>query len=211
MAYAALDGGAGAPLLASDSRSPLTGALPGLSALSDVAPVDEGFTNAPALARGRVLVKAGAQHMDISSLQMPQTAGEAAASAAAVAAALLIAPVGLCYLASKLTLVRAGEIALVRSISGRTRALGPGWHLAETVGCDVLKASVADAVIKFGNLTIVRVLPGSVGLAELNGQPLLLSPGTHLVRLTRTTPPARCARNCDPNDPNTHLARAPRP
>ena len=93
----------------------------------------------------------------------------------------------------------------------RTRALGPGWHLAETVGCDVLKASVADAVIKFGNLTIVRVLPGSVGLAELNGQPLLLSPGTHLVRLTRTTPPARCARNCDPNDPNTHLARAPRP
>ncbi len=37
----------------------------------------------------------------------------------------------------------------------------------------------SDDVIKEGNITIVRIWPGSIGLAEDNGRPIVLLPGTH--------------------------------
>jgi len=149
---------------------------------SDDATVDAGFAGGGApFERGRALMRLGSPTLDVSQLQTPLSSGAFARSALSIAGALALGPFGCCYLSSKLTLVRKGELALVRSISGETRALGPGWHLMDTVGCDILKESITSPLIKFGPLTIVRVLPGHAGLAQVNGEPLLLAPGVHLI------------------------------
>ena len=145
------------------------------------APCDEGFTPQPRpFERGTVEVRPGALHMDLSTLQSPLSTGGLLRSALVIGAAGATG-VGCCYLASKLTLVRAGELALVRSVSGECRALGPGWHLIDTVTCDVVKASMTQPVVQLGNLTILRILPGELGKGQMNGQPLLLGPGVHLL------------------------------
>lgn len=145
--------------------------------------IDDGFaTEAPVpFERGRVILKHGSPHMDLSTLQRPLSSSDFVRSTLAIIGSAALGPFGCCYLASKLTLVRPGEVALVRSLDGHTRALGAGWHMVTTVGCDILKASQTDPLISFGNLTIVRILPGEIGKGQLNGQPLLLGTGVHLV------------------------------
>jgi hypothetical protein len=156
-----------------------------LIGLEELAPVDEGFLDsagrpAQPFHRGQVRVLPGADHMDLSALQSSLTASERLRSMACI---LLAAGsgVGLFYLLGKLTLVRNGELALVRSVTGECRALGSGWHLINTVGCQVQKASMTDPLVQLGNLSIIRIFPGSVGLGQLNGKPLLLAPGVHLI------------------------------
>ena len=169
------------------TTSAVSGSLGGPGSLiivaSDDAGVDDGFTSpgAPTFERGKALMRIGSQMLDVSTLQTAQSSDSLLRSACAIVVALALGPFGCCYLSTKLTLVQTGELALVRSIGGETRALGPGWHLVSTVGCDILKFSVTDPLISFGPLTIARVLPGHVGLSQLNGQPLLLSPGVHLI------------------------------
>ena len=174
--------------VSSGSGPPVPGSL--IAVMSDDAAVDAGFSAAPmssggmaapAFERGRAMMRIGSQMLDVSSLQATQPTDSFVRSALAIVGALALGPFGICYLSTKLTLVAVGQLALVRSIGGETRALGPGWHLISTVGCDTLKFSVTDPLISFGPLTIARVLPGHVGLSQLNGQPLLLSPGVHLV------------------------------
>jgi hypothetical protein len=151
---------------------------------SDDTLVDAGFSSGasvPAFERGRALMRIGSATLDLSTLQHPTTSDALARSALAIVSALALGPFGCCYLSTKLTLVRQGELALVRSMYGETRALGPGWHLTSTVGCDIIKSELTNPLISFGPLTIARVLPGTVGLAQLNGLPILLSPGVHLI------------------------------
>ena len=172
--------------LAADAPSSGTALTRAELLVSDGAAVDEGFVEggtaaAPPFERGRVVLKAGAPHLDLSTLQQPLSTSGFVRSIATITGAALALPIGCCYLTSKLTLVQPGEVALVRSISGHTRALGAGWHLVDTVGCDILKARQTDTVIQFGSLTIVRVLPGELGKGQLNGQPLLLGAGVHLI------------------------------
>lgn len=147
-------------------------------------PIDEGFdqdpSGTPAFERGIVEVRQGAATMDLSSLQTPMTSGQMLRSSAVISLGAALPVIGWSYLASKLTLVRSGELALVRSISGECRALGSGWHLVNTVGCDIVKASMTEPVVRLGILTIIRIIPGQVGKAQINGQPLLLGPGVHL-------------------------------
>ena len=145
------------------------------------APCDEGFpSQARPFERGTVTLLQGAPTMDLSELQQPLSTAGMVRSVAVIALAGATG-VGCCYLAAKLTLVRTGELALVRSVSGDCRALGPGWHLIDTVTCDVVKASMTQPVVQLGNLTILRILPGELGKGQLNGQPLLLGPGVHLL------------------------------
>lgn len=189
--YNSLGDGTAAPLLASSGGgAELPGSRPGVSqSLGDEAPVDEGFaagtSGAAALERGRVTVRPGAADMDLSALQQPLTSGQVVRSAAATVLALALPLVGWGYLLSKFTVVRPGEIALARSITGETRALGQGCHLAATVGTEVKKASVTEPVVTSGTLSILRVLPGDLGRGQLNGAPLLLGPGVHLINDVR--------------------------
>ena len=128
---------------------------------------------------GAVEYSEGSPNMDLTGLQTPLSASDVLRAYAAITAAAMTG-FGCFYLASKLTLVRQGELALVRSFTGQCRALGPGWHLVNTVGCDIVKASMTEKVVQLGTLTILRILPGQVGKAQVNGQPRLLGPGVHL-------------------------------
>ena len=125
---------------------------------ADEAAIDEGFPSVGApFERGRVVVRQGAAAMDLSALQQPLTTAQLVRSAAATVLALAVPVLGWAYLFSKFTLVRPGELALVRSISGETRALGQGCHIASTVGTEVKKASVTEPVVTSGTLTVLRV------------------------------------------------------
>ena len=146
--------------------------------------MDEGFSDdgAPPFDRGTVEVRPGAPTMDLTALQTPLSW---TAKLRSMVGILLTAGtgVGLFYLFGKTTLVRTGQLALTRSVTGDCRALGRGLHLVDTVFCDVRKASLTDAVVQLGTLHILRIPPGYVGLATCaaNAQPVLLAPGVHLV------------------------------
>lgn len=89
--------------------------------------------------------------------------------------------IGIPYVLSKMTLVKKGEIALVQYINGSMRVLGQGLHLLETFGTNIRIAALTDNRIESGVLHILRVLPGYVGLATANGNPMILLPGRHLI------------------------------
>ena len=61
------------------------------------------------------------------------------------------------------------------------RVLGPGWHLFETIGTSVHKAALSGDSITHGMVSILRILPGEVGLGLLNGKAILLATGRHLI------------------------------
>ena len=173
------------PLMASAPRgggapgAPSSAALKAFWGAKEGERIDEGFDSATSFESGAVDYSEGAPTMDLSFLQTPLTAAEVLRSYLSILAAGATG-FGCFYLASKLTLVRQGELALVRSYNGQCRALGPGWHLVETIGCDVRKASMTEPIVQLGTLTILRVFPGFVGKAQINGRPRLLGPGVHL-------------------------------
>lgn len=149
------------------------------------AAVDEGFVDASgrpvaSFDPGLVEVRQGAPFLDLSALQQPLSAWGRAKSLAVITLTAATG-VGLFYLAGKVTLVRQGQLAITRSVAGECRALESGWHLLDTVTCEVRIASMTDAVVQLGTLHVLRVFPGQLGLAQLNGHPTLLSPGVHLV------------------------------
>ena len=89
--------------------------------------------------------------------------------------------IGIPYVLSRVTLVRKGEIALVQHIDGSMRVLGQGLHLLETFGTTVRTAALTENVIESGVIHIIRILPGHLGLATANGNPVVLLPGRHLI------------------------------
>lgn len=145
------------------------------------APVDEGFETMHMLESGPVDVRPGAAELDVTQLQVKGTAAEKVKSLGILLACVGVAPLGLPYLLSKITLVQNNEIAMVRAISGECRLLGSGWHLLDTVTCEIQKASVNSNLVQLGTLTFARVLPGQVGMGTLNGHPMFLAPGIHLI------------------------------
>jgi hypothetical protein len=127
------------------------------------------------------------------------------------AALLSLSIVGLPYIVAKWILVRRGEVAIVEWRNGQVRVLPMGWHIIETLGCKVRRAKVTDnviqraslavcaiflpapthhrhsscltALLRFaeGSLSVIRVLPGQYGLGLINGHPIVLLPGRHLI------------------------------
>eukprot|EP01138_Halocafeteria_seosinensis_P003298 gb/GECG01003373.1/.p1 GENE.gb/GECG01003373.1/~~gb/GECG01003373.1/.p1 ORF type:complete len:320 (+),score=22.05 gb/GECG01003373.1/:1-960(+) len=95
------------------------------------------------------------------------------------AAALSV--VGIPYLACKLTLVKKGNIGLSETINGSVRLLYPGWHLFSVVNTTVKKYTMNQQHIQFGTLNILRIMPGEIGIAEMDGYPVVLHPGRHCI------------------------------
>merc|ERR1719440_210523 len=76
--------------------------------------------------------------------------------------------------------VRRNEIAIAVSRDGEARLLEPGVNVTETLNADVRRFAASEDEVAHGNLKIVRVRPGHVGLASRAGQPVLLEPGVHI-------------------------------
>lgn len=76
-------------------------------------------------------------------------------------------------------LIPAGEIGLATD-NGVPSVLNPGWHflLRPFTSLDV-KRPIVDQVIQHGQVCIVRVLQGQIGLAYMDSSPKLLLPGLH--------------------------------
>ena len=139
-----------------------------------------GFPTHQPFDRGTVDIRAGEHLPEISQLQPRLTIGQQLASAAGLVLSIA-SGLGIIYALGKVTLVRKGEVGLAESMTGNVRALGPGWHIMETIGTRVLKAPLTSDVIQHGMLKIIRVLPGRIGLGVANGHPVFLLPGRHLI------------------------------
>jgi len=78
------------------------------------------------------------------------------------------------------TLVENGELALAVD-NGAPHVLKPGWHFVLRPFCRVQgKVRMTDQVINHGQVCIIRVLQGQIGLAFLESSPKLLLPGLHV-------------------------------
>lgn len=160
------------------SVAPAADPRPGSSVLS---PIDYGFERHEEFDRGEVDMRPGQGQIDnITDLQQPLGGGAKFLGCLAVGL-LSVSVIGLPYVLAKWILVRRGEIAIVEWRNGNVRVLSQGWHIIETLGCRVRRAKVTDNVIQQGSLSIIRVLPGQYGLGLLNGHPLVLLPGRHLI------------------------------
>ena len=140
--------------------------------------VDFGFEHHDEFDRGKVDVLRGTEGIaEIHTLQRSLTFGQRLSSGVLIVLSCAFPP----YLLSKLTLVRKGEIGLVRHVDGTMRVIGPGWHLMETIGTSIVKAPLSSDNISHGMVFILRVLPGQVGMGTLNGRAVFLLSGRHLI------------------------------
>lgn len=83
---------------------------------------------------------------------------------------------------TKITLVKEGEIGLSMN-AGTPVFVRPGWHtFVSPFHAPTGTANIDDDVISCGNVTIVKVAKGQVGVIENNGDFKLLEPGRHFLK-----------------------------
>jgi len=78
------------------------------------------------------------------------------------------------------TLIDSGDLGLATD-NGRQQILKPGWHflLRPFTGLKS-KVHLVDTLIQHGQVSIIRVLQGQIGLAFNDSSPYLLLPGLHV-------------------------------
>lgn len=78
------------------------------------------------------------------------------------------------------TLIEAGELGLAVD-NGAQHVLPPGWHFLLRPFCSVEgRVKMVDPVIQHGQVSIIRVNQGQIGLAVMDSTPRLLLPGLHV-------------------------------
>lgn len=142
------------------------------------APIDSGFETPTPFDQGQVVLWDG----DEALLNQSQPRPFMNKLCSSVAAVLLGASgIGCLYLALKTRLIRKDEIGLTEANDGSIRVLTPGWHLIECINTRVARFRVQQDVITHGVMTIVRIPPGRLGIGSLNGSPVFLRAGRHVV------------------------------
>lgn len=160
--------------------TPLPANAPPSQSAPTLSPIDYGFEHHEEFDRGEVELREGTQIDDLMGLQA-SLSGSTKFLGGLTAALLCLSIIGIPYVIAKWILVRRGEIAVVEWRNGNTRVLPMGWHLIETLGTKVRRAKVTDNIIQQGSLSVIRVLPGQYGLGLINGHPVVLLPGRHLI------------------------------
>eukprot|EP00750_Incisomonas_marina_P032287 INCI910.1.p1 GENE.INCI910.1~~INCI910.1.p1 ORF type:complete len:713 (+),score=132.37 INCI910.1:127-2139(+) len=89
--------------------------------------------------------------------------------------------VGLPYVFCQCRVVPAGKLALCRGIGGNVRIVEPGCNCLEFACSKVKMFDVTTDQIDLGPMHIIRILPGQLGMASVNGRPYLMEPGRHAV------------------------------
>lgn len=89
--------------------------------------------------------------------------------------------VGLPYVFCQCRVVPAGKIALCKGIGGNVRIVEPGCNCLEFACSKVAMFDVTSDRIDLGPMHIIRILPGQVGKATVNGRPYLMNSGRHAV------------------------------
>lgn len=83
---------------------------------------------------------------------------------------------------TKITLIKEGEIGLSMN-AGTPVFVKPGWHtFVSPFHSPTGTANIDDDVISCGNVTIVKVAKGKLGVIENNGDFKLLEPGRHVLK-----------------------------
>ena len=85
--------------------------------------------------------------------------------------------VGLPYVFCQCRVVPAGKLALCRGIGGNVRIVEPGCNCLEFACSKVKMFDVTTDQIDLGPMHIIRILPGQLGMASVNGRPYLMEPG----------------------------------
>jgi len=107
------------------------------------APIDVGFPTHTPFEHGELDVRQGEVCINVEKQQAALSGADRLLGYALIAGAIA-SGVGLLYLGDKYTLVKEGQVAIVQSYDGRTRALGRGMYLSATVGTSVVKFALSE-------------------------------------------------------------------
>ena len=145
-----------------------------------MAPVDHGFATRKQFSHGDIEVREGKDGISFQEYKKMTAGDRFLAWGSMTTSAVTV--LGWRHLWGKITLVKEGELALVRTWDGRMRVLGRGLYLSSTVGpTAVRKHNSNEDYMQLGIFHVVHVVPGKVGLATHNGKPLLLTEGHHMI------------------------------
>lgn len=100
---------------------------------------------------------------------------------------------------AKAKYVKNDEVALANEL-GSVYVLPQGCHLHKTYCRSVNTYKVTDNVISETPVNLIRVLPGTWGMAENNGKPVVLKPGRHFI----SDPLFKWERAVPMTDPHVH-------
>mmetsp|Transcript_37908 Transcript_37908/g.55878 ORF Transcript_37908/g.55878 Transcript_37908/m.55878 type:complete len:656 (+) Transcript_37908:75-2042(+) len=89
--------------------------------------------------------------------------------------------VGWIALMCKVKYVKLDEVSLARGHDGNVYVLPHGCHLHGTLCRKVETRRVTEDVIQMNPVNILRILPGHYGIADNNGEPVILGPGRHFI------------------------------
>ena len=77
--------------------------------------------------------------------------------------------------------VKNDEISLAKGCDGSVYVLARGCHVHNTLCRKVQDHKITDDIIIENPVNLIRVLPGTYGIAENNGEPVILTPGRHFI------------------------------
>lgn len=127
-------------------------------------------------------VRRGREEQDIVK-EINAGMGSPESDSCATTLSVLAIGVGWFWLGHRMRLVEQGQLELWSDEKGRTFALGAGRHWITSPWKQYRGTlRLAEDVLRMDTVAVVRVPVGYVGLALLNGDPLVLLPGTHVYK-----------------------------
>ena len=98
-----------------------------------------------------------------------------------VALAAVVPVVGWIALLAKAKYVKTDQVSLAKGCDGSVYVLPRGCHVAGTFCRETRDFSITSDEIIMAPVNLIRVLPGHYGIAENNGEPVILEPGRHFI------------------------------
>lgn len=98
-----------------------------------------------------------------------------------VALAAVVPVVGWIAILAKAKYVKTDEVSLAKGCDGSVYVLPRGCHVAGTFCRETRDFSITSDEIVMAPVNLIRVLPGHYGIAENNGEPVILEPGRHFI------------------------------
>lgn len=138
------------------------------------------------------------------------------------ATVLLTTPLGWIRAAAKSKLIEEGEFGYAKDANGNIEIYnsGKGYQTGLSLWTNITKVKVdSDYVNMFGRIHMVKVKEGEYAVGDLNGRPVILPPGRHMIESSQFTLKTTDAEKTKPHyfkqtdyvvkHGNTHIIRVP--
>ncbi len=98
-----------------------------------------------------------------------------------VGLSIITPPFGWISMCAKMKYVKVDQVSLAKGCDGTVYVLPRGCHLATTYCRQIKDFNITNNVISINPVNLIRILPGTWGIAEINGEPVIMAPGRHFI------------------------------